>query len=896
MNEKENPSVNIYPFQISVIMAVYNVQEFIEEAIDSLITQSIGFENIQVILIDDGSPDNSGKLCDEYSKKYPENIIVLHKKNEGLAKARIDGIKLAQGKYLSFFDPDDILSPNAFQDIVSFFDKNYEDIDVVAMPLYFFGDKTGAHPLNNKFSKGTRIIDLFKEFECTQLSLASAVIKKEVSHLIEADSEIVTAEDAKELVKILLLKNKLGVVSEARYNYRKRKTSSVGGAPSKKGWYTIYLKNFSQYVINYSNTYLGFTPKYVQQMVMYDLQWKLLLDDFYEGILNDVEKTEFFEELSKVLKLIDDKIIMGQKRLGPEQKLFALNLKYGSPRYFLSSNEVSLFFSEDAIIPISGCACRIAFLKIENNSFHMDGRVQLYKGEDKDIDIIVKIDNSIYETKIVNREPDKCCLGVPIASYKGFVIDIPLEKISTGTPITVCLKRNEQLIPIKKYRFAQFSPVSKEYDSSYHVQNGWKIHYKRNAFYVSKVTPKEHLKCELKFLKEVWKRKKCGGRKAVLARIGLFIFKPIKKKPLWLISDRAVKADDNGLAFYEYLRKEHPEISTYFVILKECPDYNKVKKMGPVLARDSFKHKFLLLLSDYIISSHAELEIYNPFRGYSEAYRDYLSQNKFIFLQHGITKDDISGWLNKYNKNLYGFITAAKPEYNSIVNGNYHYTNKEVWLTGFPRFDRLYDAEEKQITIMPTWRRYLMDHWERESDHWILIKDFEKSAYFTFYNSLINDARLLQAAKELGYTIAFFPHPNLQDHINLFHQDENVIFLSRETNYRDIYAKSSLVVSDYSSAVFDFGYLRKPIIYAHFDAEDFFAGEHVYTKGYFDYERDGFGEVEYNLDDTVKRIIEYMVQGCKLKQKYRERLDEFFAFNDRNNCQRVYEKIIELEK
>ena len=121
-------------------------------------------------------------------------------------------------------------------------------------------------------------------------------------------------------------------------------------------------------------------------------------------------------------------------------------------------------------------------------------------------------------------------------------------------------------------------------------------------------------------------------------------------------------------------------------------------------------------------------------------------------------------------------------------------------------------------------------------------------------------------------------------------------FLDANAQYRDIYAQSNLVITDYSSACFDFAYLRKPIVYCQFDREEFFAGEHVYTKGYFDYERDGFGEVEYDLESTVDRIIEYMENGCQLKDKYRERIDKFFAFNDQNNCQRVYEKIIEMDR
>ena len=84
-----------------------------------------------------------------------------------------------------------------------------------------------------------------------------------------------------------------------------------------------------------------------------------------------------------------------------------------------------------------------------------------------------------------------------------------------------------------------------------------------------------------------------------------------------------------------------------------------------------------------------------------------------------------------------------------------------------------------------------------------------------------------------------------------------------------------------------------PPRFTQFDSEEFFKGEHTYTKGYFDYERDGFGEVEYDLDSTVDRIIEYMENGCRLKDKYRERMDSFFAFDDQNNCRRVFGKLTE---
>jgi len=114
------------------------------------------------------------------------------------------------------------------------------------------------------------------------------------------------------------------------------------------------------------------------------------------------------------------------------------------------------------------------------------------------------------------------------------------------------------------------------------------------------------------------------------------------------------------------------------------------------------------------------------------------------------------------------------------------------------------------------------------------------------------------------------------------------------TNYKTVFAESQLIISDYSSAIFDFLYLRKPIIYTHFDKEEFFAN-HIYTQGYLDYEENGFGPVKYTIDDTVDEIIEYMKTNCQIKEKYLNRINNFFAYDDANNCKRTYEEILKLK-
>ena len=74
-----------FPYKFSIVMAVYNVEPFLREAVDSVLAQDIGFEeNVQLILVDDGSQDCSGAICDEYKEQFPNNILVIHKENGGV--------------------------------------------------------------------------------------------------------------------------------------------------------------------------------------------------------------------------------------------------------------------------------------------------------------------------------------------------------------------------------------------------------------------------------------------------------------------------------------------------------------------------------------------------------------------------------------------------------------------------------------------------------------------------------------------------------------------------------------------------------------------------------------------------------------------------------------------
>lgn len=112
---------------VSIIVPVYDIEEYLVECIESILAQT--WKHFEIILVDDGSTDSSGKMCDEYAEKY-NCIFVIHKKNGGLSSARNAGIDVARGNYLAFIDSDDVVHPDYLRELVKIVEK--ENADLVA--------------------------------------------------------------------------------------------------------------------------------------------------------------------------------------------------------------------------------------------------------------------------------------------------------------------------------------------------------------------------------------------------------------------------------------------------------------------------------------------------------------------------------------------------------------------------------------------------------------------------------------------------------------------------------------------------------------------------------------------------------------------------------------------
>ena len=422
-------------YKFSVIMPIYNVEEYLEDAIKSVINQSIGFEeNIQIVLINDGSTDNSEKICLKYAQDYPENIIYVKQKNEGVSSARNNGLKYAKGKYINFLDADDKWGYDVFD----------------------------YHKLDYKFSE-TQVIDIMENYDYIQLSTASAFFKKEVFDKYQFDTRIKYSEDAILVAQILMENNKYGILSNAMYYYRRRKkqNSAIQTRDYNKSWYNETIEYGCKAIIKKSIEKYGKVIPYIQYQLMYDIQWRLRKD--LSLYLSEDEKDKYIKELKNILQYIDDNIILEQKYIGIEYRMLTLSLKYSEDiREKLKYKEGKLYFHDLKIYTLANSeAITIKQINIHPSSVTLVGNNSYYLPKE-DFKIYVNIDDEnqlIDKFKTFKTNPS---IVRTLKHYKEFKVKIPLNSNTTEIKFMIDYKGNKNNLWIKFDKNANFKIKKKK--------------------------------------------------------------------------------------------------------------------------------------------------------------------------------------------------------------------------------------------------------------------------------------------------------------------------------------------------------------------------------------------------------------------------------------------------
>lgn len=261
-------------YKATVIVPVYNVERFLRGCLKSLTEQTICFENIEVVLVNDGSTDNSEAVCREFADKY-DNVFLYSKENEGLSKTRNYGLARSHGKYIFFLDSDDKLRADTVKSVTDFFDTVYDEVDLVTYRIIqYYGEKPVIVHYRYRTLTKTGVYDLTDPDNrfITQTNINICIKNRGEDNLLFDTMPNFRHEDEKYCCDILREKMKIGFCSDGEYIYNRDNVDSI--VSTKFSPENIFDTSMTFYEKLF-DSFGRFVPTYYQGIVFNDLRWKL---------------------------------------------------------------------------------------------------------------------------------------------------------------------------------------------------------------------------------------------------------------------------------------------------------------------------------------------------------------------------------------------------------------------------------------------------------------------------------------------------------------------------------------------------------------------------------------------------------------------------------------------
>jgi hypothetical protein len=360
---------------------------------------------------------------------------------------------------------------------------------------------------------------------------------------------------------------------------------------------------------------------------------------------------------------------------------------------------------------------------------------------------------------------------------------------------------------------------------------------------------------------------------------------------VWLFADKMITAGDNGEYVYNYARQQADAIRKFYVLDARSHDAQRFASEGiPFVRFGSLRHKLLYLTADIVFLTHTVSTLNNGFpRGVEKFFRG-LFNARVVFIQHGLSVQYLPRILNKAFDGVDHYCVASPIERQTLETRDYGYRPEEVFDTGLARFDGLVDRQEKTILIAPTWRNYLAlptDASNAKSRHRGTSQNFLSSEFYAIYRRVLTDETLIDTARREGYRFKFLLHPFLSGQLEHFMPFSNdvvdVVSATSNVRYEDLLTEAAVLVTDFSGIQFDFAYMKKPIVY--FQPSEL---PPSYKDSIFRYEEHAFGRIATSTAELARELNSVMRTNQSMSKRFVTRVDKFFYYSDRNNCERIY--------
>lgn len=875
----------MFKYRISVIVPIYNVEEYMEGCLKSLVRQTIDKKDLEVLLINDGSPDNSEAICKRYAEKYPF-FKLFTKENEGLSKTRNFGIRHAEGKYLVYLDPDDELTENSLENLADFFDKYEDEVDIVTykiVPVYN-GKQSEMLHFRYKYMPYEGVYDLTRpeNVYITQTNVNICVKNKGEDNILFDTTENFRHEDQKYNIDIVRDKMKIGYCTGAQYLYTKNPASITSTI-----FYSYYI--FETTMAFWEKLFDSFgerVPPYIQAMYVNDINWKTRTDILLPYHYDKEKYDKAVERICNLLKRVDDEVILKHPKVEIPHRYFMLSLKDKNSLSVKTScagvsllkNDVPVFFEET--VPFTVCRFRAdeekvfidAFLRSPVFSFCDTARVHMHligANETKVTEIETeKSAWDYYHAKIKTNRFLRVCLDWDYKKY-------------TSIYFTVDIGGNR--VPVR-LEFIMNTPFGNGSGRTHIFRKGYKFVQKQNGFDSFKSSKAEEKAVTAEYEKSLLlqKPRTVGWR---------MLCKGLSNRRIWLYYDCRNVYKDNG--YYQFIHDFEIDdgVERYYVVNDDMDRKAlfTAKQRKNIVKFGSVKHRRLFLSSEKIITAFAEYNNYNPFLNPLWKYYTDLFDAEVIYLQHGVLHAFLP-W--KYSNDR---LNAVDREVVSTtfelrnMTENYGFRECDLIPAGMPRYDFM-DVEgaksEKKILFAPTWRKYLIG--VNSSGAFFPTPDkFKNSVFFKETYAFLHSEELNECLERNDWYLDFKLHPIFAEYAPLYELDGTRVRAADKSVDEKSY---KVFITDFSSFCFDFVYLKKTMMYFVPDDEMFRAGMNDYRKLDLPLS-EGFGPFADNAETAVKNLCEIVSRGGEPEEKYAERTDGFFLHKDKNCRDRIYEAI-----
>lgn len=864
-----------YRYRVSVIVPVYNVEDYVGDCLESLVNQTIDKTQFEVILVDDGSTDGSLAICREYARIFPF-IKLFSRENEGPSRARNFAISQASGKYLMYLDSDDTLTPHTIRNILQFFDSVYDQVDLVTYPIasYKRGVKQKPH-FRYKYLKKTGVYDINDSPYITQTNMNICVKNQGV--LFNTDLEI--QEDQEYICRILADKQMIGYCAEAEYQYNRSDESSI--TSTRFNAIEVFEKTM-RYFEDLFSSFDGEVPRYYQAMYFSDLQWKLKANILYPYHYDEADFAVAKGRIIRLLNQVDDTVIIHHPDVDIFHRAYWLSLKtenhvvpYGT------AEDISLLSGQELVYSKKRIELILTRVLLRDNRLKliMNAKSPIFSFVEKPRIIAVQEKNGIE----FEREMDtfasswnyyKC--KEPTNRFWAFYYDTDATDVDS-------VRFYVEIDGIRygtSYFFMPACPFNTTNAIYRYAQGNTLVTFDRNAFYLKQITNEERL--------GIWREDADRLKKVTIQQRKMLdlILDYEKEHEIWLYYDCAGVDKHNG--YYQFIHdlKKDDGIDRYYVSgnpLDQRAALFSEEQLKHVITFGGLTHRILFAHAEKIITSYIESNNVNPFPEHEQTLYRHIQHAEVNYLQHGVLHATMPWKYTPERVEVDRVVVSSYFEQENFTK-NYGFRKQDLLPSGMPCLELLHRSTEKKNRILfaPSWRYYLIK--QAPSGEWLPADSiFLESDYYKETQAFLNNPELIQVLEENDLYLDFKIHPIFMPYLDYFETPSDRIVIADNSVDDNAYAA---FMTDFSSYVFNFAYLKCPIVYFVPDLVQFKAGLNLYRQLDLPFEK-AFGELTESGDEAVNALRRIIENGMQPQREYQERMGRFFLPIE-DSCEMLY--------